>query len=364
MTELEMNPQQKSETSAPVRQDPGRPLVTFALFAYNQERYIREAIEGVFSQTYEPLEIILSDDCSTDRTFEIMGEMAATYCGPHRVRVNQTPKNNGFLCHFLNVARQAKGLLVVVAAGDDLSYPERTSTLVSEWTESQPACIYSAYDEIDADSKLTISNVRPGRTGMRIWNYFLDSQPRDFCYGMSAAYSSRFLSALPDTDLKILHEDMVTTVMCYALSEKIQFVDQSLMKYRIHQSVQHSNFDPHEWSGLIGTLGKHRLHAESYMNIVKYVRSATNLRSARNSDILLNTGRLNTEERSHYLEWKSLSPITTERIELLRMIRSMSDVKLIFPRIFGVSFYAFTKLILLKYKNWLAYINKLPNIRN
>lgn len=56
-----------------------RPLVTFALFAYNQEKYIREAVDGAFSQTYEPLEIILSDDCSSDRTFEIMQEMAAAY---------------------------------------------------------------------------------------------------------------------------------------------------------------------------------------------------------------------------------------------------------------------------------------------
>jgi hypothetical protein len=50
-----------------------RPFVTFALFVYNQEKYIREAVEGAFSQTYEPLEIILSDDCSTDRTFNHYG---------------------------------------------------------------------------------------------------------------------------------------------------------------------------------------------------------------------------------------------------------------------------------------------------
>lgn len=45
------------------------PLVTFALLAYSQEKYIREAVEGAFAQTYEPLEIILSDDCSSDRTY-------------------------------------------------------------------------------------------------------------------------------------------------------------------------------------------------------------------------------------------------------------------------------------------------------
>ena len=31
-----------------------RPLMTFALFAYNQEKYIREAVVGAFAQTYEP----------------------------------------------------------------------------------------------------------------------------------------------------------------------------------------------------------------------------------------------------------------------------------------------------------------------
>jgi glycosyltransferase involved in cell wall biosynthesis len=39
-----------------------RPLVTFALFSYKQEHYIREAIEAAFAQAYQPLEIILSDN--------------------------------------------------------------------------------------------------------------------------------------------------------------------------------------------------------------------------------------------------------------------------------------------------------------
>jgi len=49
--------------------------VTFALFAYNQEKYIREEVEGAFSQTYQPLEIIWSDDCSSDRTFAPAAEL-------------------------------------------------------------------------------------------------------------------------------------------------------------------------------------------------------------------------------------------------------------------------------------------------
>src|SRR5690606_870089 len=62
-----------------------RPLVTFAVLAYQQEDLIRQAIEAAFAQTYSPLEIILSDDGSGDRTFEVIERMAAAYDGPHSV---------------------------------------------------------------------------------------------------------------------------------------------------------------------------------------------------------------------------------------------------------------------------------------
>jgi cellulose synthase/poly-beta-1,6-N-acetylglucosamine synthase-like glycosyltransferase len=63
----------------------GSPLITLFVYAFNHEKFIREAVEGAFAQTYNPLEIILSDDCSTDRTYEIMQEMAERYSGPHKV---------------------------------------------------------------------------------------------------------------------------------------------------------------------------------------------------------------------------------------------------------------------------------------
>ncbi len=73
-----------------------KPLVTFTLFAYNHEKYIREkAVEGALAQTYTPLEIILSDDCSTDRTFEIIQEIAKSYTGKHQLVINRNKKNLG-----------------------------------------------------------------------------------------------------------------------------------------------------------------------------------------------------------------------------------------------------------------------------
>ncbi|RZU99101.1 glycosyltransferase [Spiribacter vilamensis] len=114
-----------------LKENNDRPLVTFALFAFNQEQYIREAVEGAFSQTYEPLEIILSDDCSTDRTFEIMQEMAEGYKGPHRVIALKNDPNLGIGPHVSSIVAQANGEYVAFAAGDDISKPDRVQYAMS-----------------------------------------------------------------------------------------------------------------------------------------------------------------------------------------------------------------------------------------
>ena len=59
-----------------------RPLVSMTVICYRAERFVREAIEGALAQTYSPLEIIISDDASSDRTFEIIQEAVADYDWP------------------------------------------------------------------------------------------------------------------------------------------------------------------------------------------------------------------------------------------------------------------------------------------
>ena len=143
---------------------PERPLVTFAVFAYNQEKYIQEAIEGAFSQTYSPLEIILSDDCSSDKTFEIMEEMAKSYNGPHKVVVRRGGVNLGTALHVSLVSKISRGELIFVAAGDDISEPSRCDVVVQRWLEEgKPSCcIHSAAMFFDDENSSSI--LAPART--------------------------------------------------------------------------------------------------------------------------------------------------------------------------------------------------------
>ena len=223
---------------------PQAPLVTFALFAYNQEKFIREAVEGAFAQTYEPLEIILSDDCSTDRTFEIMQEMAAAYRGPHRVRAVQTPHNLGVMQHVLLRGREAAGDIVVVAAGDDISLPERVARHVPCYADPKVWAVSTGFHLIDADSQpvdksATIigeritQRVRPGEPS------YLRDLPEGYTtiQGSTASYRKAVFCLVPSGQTMRFAEDQLFTFAIHALGYQVDYLPHPLLCYRIHANA-------------------------------------------------------------------------------------------------------------------------------
>lgn len=139
-----------STKAMPETSESAQILASFLLIAYNQEKYIREAVEGALSQTYSPLEIILSDDCSRDETFSVMQEMAAKYHGPHKIILNRNESNLGLIGHINRVIPMTTGKWIVLAAGDDISMPERTyRSLKIAYCNEQARSIFVGYKPIE-----------------------------------------------------------------------------------------------------------------------------------------------------------------------------------------------------------------------
>jgi glycosyltransferase involved in cell wall biosynthesis len=133
--------------------DAARSLGLDALIAWNQEATVAEAIAGALSQTYSPLEIMVSDDASTDGTWPAIERALAGYTGPHRVRLNRNPVNLGIGAHLSRLVELSAGELLFVTAGDDVSLPTRCERVVSAWLDAdrRPDLIASALLDVDAD---------------------------------------------------------------------------------------------------------------------------------------------------------------------------------------------------------------------
>ena len=93
------------------------------LLAYNQQETIESAIDSVLGQQCEPIEIVLSDDASSDCSFELMQAAAERYRGPHSVRARRNATNLGIGQHYNELVRATRAPLLVTAAGDDISTP-------------------------------------------------------------------------------------------------------------------------------------------------------------------------------------------------------------------------------------------------
>lgn len=218
-----------------------RPLVTFALFAYNQEKYIREAVEGAFSQTYSPLEIILSDDCSSDRTFEIMEEMAREYRGPHLVKVRQTDRNLRPYSHVLDVAQIAGGEIMVLAAGDDISKPNRTSAIYEASHGSDACAFQSRFDVMDENGRIFSTSKRSEglfSPSSEFYRYFHPADGHVYVvHGATSAYRMDLMKIAPSDENGILSEDGVFSIILNMKRGKAVFIEESLVKYRTHSEA-------------------------------------------------------------------------------------------------------------------------------
>lgn len=98
-----------------------RPLVSVGLPVFNGEKSLRAAIETLIAQTYPNMELIISDNCSTDATQEICNKFALQ---DKRIKYFRQAENIGAVGNFRFVLEQAKGKYYFWAAADDTHSPD------------------------------------------------------------------------------------------------------------------------------------------------------------------------------------------------------------------------------------------------
>ena len=216
----------------------GRPLLTVAVVAYAQEAYVAEAVRAALAQTYTPLEIIVSDDRSPDRTFEIMREVVEAYRGPHTVILNRNETNLRLAGHVNFVVSMAKGELVAIAAGDDISHPERMATTFEAYERSgrRGLSIFGNAIVIDQNGKES-GLYEPPHTPDEFSAMALADSGRGVLGCTHSFHRSLFdvFGPLhPDT-----HSEDIVLPFRAALLGEVVYVDDVMARYRLHDTNRH-----------------------------------------------------------------------------------------------------------------------------
>lgn len=99
--------------------------MTVAVMTYQSGLYVLETLESVFNQTYENIELLISDDCSKDNTLEIVNQWMADEKNIQRftdVKLITVPENTGISANCNRVIDAASSDWIKYIAGDDILF--------------------------------------------------------------------------------------------------------------------------------------------------------------------------------------------------------------------------------------------------
>lgn len=114
-------------------------MVSVVMITYNHEKYIEQAVRSALMQETDfDYEIIIGEDCSTDRTREIVIELYEQH--PDKIRLVLNSQNLGMIPNFTNVLSMASGKYIALLEGDDYWTSSHKLQRQVDYMEAHPEC--------------------------------------------------------------------------------------------------------------------------------------------------------------------------------------------------------------------------------
>jgi len=225
------------------------PKVSVLMIAYNQEKFISQAIESVLMQETDfPVELVIGEDCSTDGTRRIVEEYAKKH--PDRIRPLYRTTNLGVNVNFAGTLAACNGEYVALLDGDDYWTDARKLAKQTAFLDGHPECaicFHNAFVFTDG-----LNNDEPGLNANRTGNQLL-CRP-----GMQTRYSQTELlkgnvipycsvmfrrtaaGTLPAWFEKLSIEDLPLYILC-AEHGPAAYLNEVMAAYRLHPNSHWSS---------------------------------------------------------------------------------------------------------------------------
>ena len=241
------------------------PLVSVVVFTYNSEKYVIETLESVKAQTYQNIELVISDDCSSDETCILCNKWidknGSFFNG---IKLITYPRNTGIVFNLNRGLKAASGEWIKIIAGDDLlleqsihKYVQFVSSNVCNVVAAKRYYFYNndpdqrrSKDDHNIFNQKGISNKEQYQIALRGFG-----APHNTWF-----FRKKFIEAIGYYDEKFpMMEDWSMKIRVLNSGEKIYFCDQYTLLYRVHQDS-------------VSLLKEGKIYSGWYMNAMKPVK--------------------------------------------------------------------------------------------
>lgn len=212
--------------------DQALPPATIGLMSFNQVETIRSTFESLINQDFHgTLEILISDDGSTDGTSKILKDLIEAYSGRHSLRDISATHNVGLIGNVNRIFTQATHEFVFLAAGDDISHSNRVRTCMLEFARNPLAfAVHSKVIRINSSGQsLGEADAPCPRTIDKPEEVYASG---GMIIGATAAYRKSLFSQFGPIRDERCYEDLVLAFRATLVGQLV-YIPKSLVSYRI-----------------------------------------------------------------------------------------------------------------------------------
>lgn len=217
------------------------PEITVAVTTHNLERYICTCVEEILGQTFSSFEILIYDDCSTDRTRALLAELQAEFPAQIRVICGEAPlKSPAKARNAILDSGLIKGKYIVFLDGDDRIEENFLEKLYAAAQKEQADIALCAYDRFEEGTGHVLCEE------MRGFPAVISFPPeRGLAAFINGSLWNKLISVecIGPTRLPLFSagEDLSFLLALYDKCRRIACVDEALIHYRVRESSVISN---------------------------------------------------------------------------------------------------------------------------
>jgi glycosyltransferase involved in cell wall biosynthesis len=243
------------------------PLISIALATYNGQNHLRAQLDSIINQTYKNIEIVASDDCSSDNTEEILKE----YAKDHNLTYKINSKNLGFRQNFQEAILMCKGEYIALSDQDDIWVENKLELLLQKLQKTNMVLVYSDVTKIDNNLKSLNEHIIKPKFNFYEGDDSLCFMHINICSGNAMMFKSSLIEhIIPISKIHPYHDWYIATIatkyggVCY--------LEDDLVFYRRH-SAQVTNEAEKNYKSIKDRFQKKNKKtikwAEEHLNIFK-----------------------------------------------------------------------------------------------
>lgn len=217
-------------------------MTDILLSTYNGENFLAELLDSILSQSYQDFKILIRDDCSVDKTAEIIAEYKARF--PNKIQIIEDEKGNlGSSRSFFELLRHSHSEFIAFCDQDDIWIADKLNSLMQFYNKNvfcpdKPVLIHTAATVADKhlnvlkDQTVFFNKNKCGMEHSSIWQIFQNDVTG--CTAMINSAMRDIINRIDFSQCEIIQHDWLLALIAYLNGAKL-YLPAETVKYRQHE---------------------------------------------------------------------------------------------------------------------------------